>query len=169
MSVLHQAVKPVTATQLVKWGVLVERGGELLPTWGYVLLSGHARMLPSVKCGIFINRINSLGSAVYKQVTPPEVGELSPDSDFMGEVFVPDFENKRIYNNGLGKQFAVHVVSDRNKFNEVLEKGQKMADEWDDLVHQVLPDHPLSPKIEALVQTVASKPVRRSLEGFSEP
>ena len=49
----RRAVKPVTATQLVKWGVLVERGGELLPTWGYVLLSGHARMLPSVKCGIF--------------------------------------------------------------------------------------------------------------------
>ena len=49
----RKAVKPVTPAQLVKWGVLVERGGELLPTWSYVLLSGHSRMLPVVKCGIF--------------------------------------------------------------------------------------------------------------------
>ena len=49
----RKAVKPVTPAQLVKWGVLVERGDELLPTWSYVLLSGHVRMAPSVKCGIF--------------------------------------------------------------------------------------------------------------------
>ncbi len=49
----RKAVKPVTPAQLVKWGVLVERGGELRPTWGYVLLSGHSRLSPLVKCGIF--------------------------------------------------------------------------------------------------------------------
>lgn len=49
----RKAVKPVTMAQLVKWGVLVERGGELLPTWAYVLLSGSERMAPVVKCGVF--------------------------------------------------------------------------------------------------------------------
>lgn len=49
----RKAVKPVTPTQLVKWGVLVERGGELLPTWAFVLLAGHSRLSPLVKCGIF--------------------------------------------------------------------------------------------------------------------
>jgi predicted HTH transcriptional regulator len=46
-------VKPLTKAQLVKWGVLLERGDELLPTWAFVLLSGNARLSPHVKCGIF--------------------------------------------------------------------------------------------------------------------
>ena len=49
----RRAVKTVTSAQLVKWGVLVERGGELMPTWAYVLLAGHPRLSPLVKCGIF--------------------------------------------------------------------------------------------------------------------
>ena len=49
----RKAVKPVTKAQLVKWGVLVERGKELLPTWAYVLLTGNARLSPLVKCGVF--------------------------------------------------------------------------------------------------------------------
>ena len=49
----RKAVKPVKKAQLVKWGVLVERGKELLPTWAYVLLTGNARLSPLVKCGVF--------------------------------------------------------------------------------------------------------------------
>lgn len=49
----RKSVKPLTKAQLVKWGVLLERGGELLPTWAFVLLSGNARLSPHVKCGIF--------------------------------------------------------------------------------------------------------------------
>ena len=49
----RKGVKPVTKAQLVKWGILIERGGELLPTWAFVLLSGNARLSPHVKCGIF--------------------------------------------------------------------------------------------------------------------
>ena len=56
----RKAVKPVTKTQLVKWGVLVERGGELLPTWAYVLLSGNGRLSPVVKCGVFKGRDRSV-------------------------------------------------------------------------------------------------------------
>ena len=49
----RKSVKPLTKAQLVKWGVLLERGGEFLPTWAFVLLSGNARLSPHVKCGIF--------------------------------------------------------------------------------------------------------------------
>ncbi len=52
----RKAIKPVTKAQLVKWGVLVERGGVFLPTWAYVLLSGHGRLSPVVKCGVFKGR-----------------------------------------------------------------------------------------------------------------
>jgi ATP-dependent DNA helicase RecG len=56
----RKAVKPVTLAQLVKWGVLVERDGELLPTWAYVLLSGNERMAPVVKCGVFKGKDRSV-------------------------------------------------------------------------------------------------------------
>ena len=46
-------IKPPTAAQLVKWGVLVERGGELRPTWAFILLAGRDEMQPKMKCGIF--------------------------------------------------------------------------------------------------------------------
>ena len=46
-------VKPVTRAQLVNWGVLFDRGGELVPTWAYALLSGHPGFSPQVKCAVF--------------------------------------------------------------------------------------------------------------------
>lgn len=49
----RKAVKSVTKAQLVKWGVLVEQGRELLPTWAYVLLTGCDRLSPQLKCGVF--------------------------------------------------------------------------------------------------------------------
>ena len=49
----RKSVKAVTKTQLLKWGVLVEKKGEMLPTWAFVLLSGNDRLAPVVKCGVF--------------------------------------------------------------------------------------------------------------------
>ena len=49
----RKSVKSVTKTQLVKWGVLAEKNGEVLPTWAFVLLSGKDRLSPVVKCGVF--------------------------------------------------------------------------------------------------------------------
>ena len=71
----RKAVKPVTKAQLVKWGVLVERGGERLPTWAYVLLSGNSRLSPVVKCGVFKGKTRTVfvdrrefGSPVQDQI-----------------------------------------------------------------------------------------------------
>ncbi|KFJ01340.1 ATP-binding protein [Bifidobacterium stellenboschense] len=47
-------VKPVTAKQLLSWGVLTERDGELKPTNAYAILTGTNGPVRSViQCGVF--------------------------------------------------------------------------------------------------------------------
>ncbi|WP_243388597.1 ATP-binding protein [Bifidobacterium scaligerum] len=48
------SIKPVTAKQLLSWGVLIERDGELKPTNAYAILSGVNDPVRSVvQCGVF--------------------------------------------------------------------------------------------------------------------
>ncbi|MBT1162411.1 MULTISPECIES: ATP-binding protein [Bifidobacterium] len=48
------SIKPVTAKQLLSWGVLVERDGELKPTNAYAILSGiNSPVRSIVQCGVF--------------------------------------------------------------------------------------------------------------------
>ncbi|KAB7791320.1 ATP-binding protein [Bifidobacterium leontopitheci] len=48
------SVKPVTAKQLLSWGVLTERDGELKPTNAYAILTGTNGPVRSViQCGVF--------------------------------------------------------------------------------------------------------------------
>lgn len=49
----RREVKPVTPAQLVKWGVLLERGESVVPTWAYALLAGNTVFSPQVKCAVF--------------------------------------------------------------------------------------------------------------------
>ncbi len=50
----RRAVKPVTKNQLIKWGVILEREGELLPTNAYALLTGEGYEFAwRVQCGVF--------------------------------------------------------------------------------------------------------------------
>ncbi len=45
------SVKDVTTRQLLSWGVLVERNGELLPTHAFSILTGEANNV--IQCGVF--------------------------------------------------------------------------------------------------------------------
>ncbi len=45
------SVKNVTVRQLVSWGVLVERNGEMLPTHAFSILSGDSNFV--IQCGVF--------------------------------------------------------------------------------------------------------------------
>ena len=50
----RDAVKRVTKNQLLKWGVLLEREGELLPTNAYALLTGEGTDFSwRMQCGVF--------------------------------------------------------------------------------------------------------------------
>ena len=46
-------VKPVTVRQLVKWGVLIQRARENVPSNAYALLAGDDRLATTVKCALF--------------------------------------------------------------------------------------------------------------------
>ena len=46
-------VKPVTVRQLVKWGVLIQRARENVPSNAYALLTGDDRLATTVKCALF--------------------------------------------------------------------------------------------------------------------
>ena len=46
-------VKPVTVRQLVKWGVLIPRARETLPSNAYALLTGDDCLATTVKCALF--------------------------------------------------------------------------------------------------------------------
>lgn len=46
-------VKPVTIRQLVRWGVLMERGCGYVPSNAYALLTGNAVLATEVKCALF--------------------------------------------------------------------------------------------------------------------
>lgn len=47
------SVKPVTKRQLVSWGVLVERNGELMPTNAFAILAGNESVRSVIQCGVF--------------------------------------------------------------------------------------------------------------------
>ena len=49
----RKLIKPVTAAQLAKWGILHDDGGELRPTNAFALLTDSDCILPVVKCGLF--------------------------------------------------------------------------------------------------------------------
>lgn len=49
-------IKDVTPRQLVKWGVLIDRGGELVPSNAFALLTGNPILTPVTKCGVFKGR-----------------------------------------------------------------------------------------------------------------
>ena len=49
----RRLIKRVTPAQLVKWGVLRDEKGELLPTNAYALLTDCDAISPVVKCGLF--------------------------------------------------------------------------------------------------------------------
>ncbi len=46
-------VKDVTKNQLIQWGVLVEKDGELLPTYAFALLSGDYHFSTKIQCAVF--------------------------------------------------------------------------------------------------------------------
>jgi ATP-dependent DNA helicase RecG len=48
-----EPVKPVTASQLLSWGVLAERDGRLTPTNAYAILTGNEAIRSVVQCGVF--------------------------------------------------------------------------------------------------------------------
>ena len=49
----RRAVHPVTEDKLEEWGVLTRRGGRLVATNAFALLSGDKALRTVVKCGIF--------------------------------------------------------------------------------------------------------------------
>lgn len=49
----RRAVRPVTEEKLEEWGVLTRRGGKLVATNAFALLSGDKAFSTCVKCGIF--------------------------------------------------------------------------------------------------------------------
>ncbi|MBQ4439601.1 MAG: putative DNA binding domain-containing protein [Kiritimatiellae bacterium] len=49
----RKLIKPVTPTQLVKWGILRDIGGKLRPTNAFALLTDSDSISPVVKCGLF--------------------------------------------------------------------------------------------------------------------
>lgn len=49
----RSTVKSVTVRQLVKWGVLIEKGGEIVPSNAYALLVGDELLATTVKCALF--------------------------------------------------------------------------------------------------------------------
>lgn len=47
------SVKPVTARQLVAWGVLLEKDGGFAPTNAYAILTGNTAVRSVIQCGVF--------------------------------------------------------------------------------------------------------------------
>lgn len=46
-------VKDVTQNVLLSWGVLAENAGVIVPTNAYALLTGQARLQPTIQCAVF--------------------------------------------------------------------------------------------------------------------
>lgn len=46
-------VKEVTLSQLVSWGILLEKDGKFLPTNAYAVLAGKEKLPVSIQCGLF--------------------------------------------------------------------------------------------------------------------
>lgn len=46
-------VKAVTVRQLLSWGVLQEREGEIIPTNAYAILTGNDALPVAIQCGVF--------------------------------------------------------------------------------------------------------------------
>ena len=74
-----ESVKPVTRRQLLSWGVLIERDGELLPTNAYAILTGNEAVRSVVQAYQYVLRNIHLGvrfDGVYRH----DVYEIPPDA-----------------------------------------------------------------------------------------
>lgn len=52
---INIAVRELTISQLLSWGIVIEQDGKLLPTYAYHLLAGKAipNVVSGIKCGVF--------------------------------------------------------------------------------------------------------------------
>ncbi|MBR4760056.1 MAG: hypothetical protein IK078_07930, partial [Lachnospiraceae bacterium] len=99
--------------------------------------------------------------------------ELPEEIDYGGELLedafrassLPSIYFPQAGGAGLGKGA---IVQDQKSFEKFRQKMLETAEEWDTLIHEAMPDHPLAQKMEAALKANTINILRRSGDGYSD-